>query len=213
MYAIHTYEEIIKQEERLQEHHLIILLFIRPSLPQAKAMIEEFDYLHFNAGKYCSIYAIGYTNDQRKQQEGFHLVCAGTHSNWYFSDQAFVSCKNQLEQRLKWNYSGEIEMILLQSNPEGRQILNFQNYVPLDLSYGIRQQYLDSFPRFMEQLIRAAKSEVTAKQALAHVKRQRYSLSKIALESIDACKKIPRPAKVLLKDQLFFSTKKIKTMG
>ena len=77
-------------------------------------------------------------------------------SEWYFSNAEFVKFKNNLEQRIKWRYSGETELIVLQSNPEWQQILNFQNYVSIDVNYGIKNGYIDSFQRFMEALVRSS---------------------------------------------------------
>ena len=63
MFPVSTYEEIVKKERELNEKHIIVLLFVRPSLPGAREIVEEFSYLYYNSSRYCSIYAVGYTND------------------------------------------------------------------------------------------------------------------------------------------------------
>jgi len=55
MFVVDTYEEIEKNEKRLAEKHIIVLLFVRPSLPGAKEIIEEFEYIHYNSRKFCSM--------------------------------------------------------------------------------------------------------------------------------------------------------------
>jgi len=205
MFAVNTYEEIEKNERLLNEKHIITLLFVRPSLPGAKDVINEFNYIHYNAGKYCSIYAVGYTNDEKYFKH--HTTVVGIDGvPWYYNDAAFIAFKNKLEQRLKWKYSGEIELIILQSNPEGRKILDFRNYLAIDVNYGIKNHYIDSFNRFMESLIRSARSEIETIELTRKMNRSQYSVKDILIQSIGECKKIPAPIQEIIKDSLFYRT-------
>lgn len=207
MFAVNTYEEIEKIERELGDRHIVILLFVRPSLQSAKEIIDEFDYIHHNSEKYCSIYAVGYTNDSAMAgKDGYRRVDRGYGADWYFSDKAFVEFKNNLEQRLNWRYSGEIELVVLQSNPDGHQILNFQNYVAIDVNYGIKNDYIDSFPRLMESIIRSSRSEVTTTAAIKKVSNARFSVKNVVLNTIEECKKIPTPVRNIIKDRLFYLT-------
>ena len=209
MFAVNTYAEIEKREKELNERHIIILLFVRPSLAGADRVIAEFNYLHHNSDRYCSIYAVGYTDNwDESSYEDYQTIKGPYGADWFYSDYAFVDFKNKLEERLKWNYSGDIELILLQSNPDGSNILNFENYLVIDINYGIRKEYIDSFPRFMEALVRASKREVEAKGAVRNIQRAKYKLKGIAESAIDSCKKIPSPIRTILKDRLFFRTSK-----
>lgn len=207
MFAIHTYEQIEEEEKRLNEQHIVVLLLVRPDLPGAADILREFNYIHYNSGRFCSVYAVGYTDDAELGKSGDYQAVPGLNgSNWYYSDKAFVEFKNRLEGRLEWRYQGEIELIVLQSNPEGRQILNFQNYVVIDVNHGVRKGYLDSFPRFMEALVRSARSEVDAAGAIKKTRRQSYKISGIVCGAIDGSKRIPTPVKALIRDRLFYRT-------
>lgn len=206
MFAVNNYEEIERQEREQNERHIIVLLFVRPGLPGAKEIIEEFSYLHHNAKGYCNIYAVGYCNDKCRASAGYKAVPGIDGAEWYYSDRAFVGFKNRLENRLHWKYGGEIELIVLQSNPEGRNILNFENYLAIDVNYGIRHEYIESFPRFMEALIRSSKKEVEALAAVKDVRKERLRLGDILRLSIDECKKVPAPVRKILKDRLFYRT-------
>lgn len=209
MFAVNTYEEIEANERQMAERHIIVLLFVRPSLPGADKVIAEFNYLHYNSRKYCSIYAVGYTNNRDDQSYKDYQTIKGVDSSeWFYSDCAFVDFKNKLERRLKWKYSGEIELIVLQSNPEGYKILNFENYLAIDINYGIRNEYIESFPRFMESLIDASKKEVEVKQATYEMQRTKYKIRDIVAASIESCKKVPTPVKIVIKDRLFYRTSK-----
>ena len=63
---------------------------------------------------------------------------------------------------------------------------------------------MDSFQRFMESLVRSARSKVTAKEAIADVRRSRISIKDTIAEAISDSKKIPEPVKTILKDRLFY---------
>ena len=67
MFAVNTYEEIERKQREIPDRQIIILLFVRPTAPGAKEIIKEFDYIHYNSERYCSIYAVGYTNDFEKE--------------------------------------------------------------------------------------------------------------------------------------------------
>lgn len=207
MFAVNTYEEIERRQNENENRQIIVLLFVRPTAPGAKEIIDEFDYIHYNSERYCSIYAVGYSDDLSKAGDKRYKSVSGiAGKEWFFSNAEFVKFKNNLEDRIHWRYSGEVEMIILQSNPGSRQILNFQNYVAIDINQGIREGYIDSFQRLMEALIQSSKSEVTAKKAIDKTRKNRYSIKGIMAETIENCKKIPTPVKTIMKDRLFYGS-------
>ena len=63
MFAACTYEEIEEIERQVENKEIVVLLFVRPT---ENTILEEFEYIHYNSAKYCSIYAIGYTDDFSK---------------------------------------------------------------------------------------------------------------------------------------------------
>lgn len=205
MFAASTYNEIIRRERLVENQEIVVLLFVKPTNQAAIDIIREFEYIHYNSSNYCSIYAIGYSNDFKKQTDKhYNKVSELLNNDWYFSNKAFVEFKNNLEERIKWKYSGETEVLILQNNPGKRDPLNFKNYVAIDVNKGIKEGYLDSFQRFMESLVRSAKKSVTAKQAMTDIRISRLSVKQIIAEAIDDCKKIPKPVKRIIKDRLFY---------
>lgn len=206
MFAVNTYEEIERREKEINKKHIVILLFVRPSLPNANDIINEFEYIHYNSGEYCSIYAVGYTNDYMlaNYDKTYKETTSVDNSQWYFSNKAFVDFKNNLENRLKWEYSGNAELIILQSNPLGKSILNFQNYIPLDINYGLKEGYLDTFNKFMESLIRSSKKNSEVFPVSWELSNERIKIREVLAEAIDDCKKVPTPVRKILKNKLFF---------
>lgn len=202
MFAASSYEEIERRERQIESLEIVVFLFARSTETE---FLKEFEYIHYNSAKYCSIYAIGYTDDFTKSKDPtYKRVNEAMSGDWYFSNKAFVDFKNKLEDRINWRYSGETEILVLQNNPGKRNVLNFQNYVAIDVRKGIREGYLDSFQNFMESLIRSAKSEVTAKDVMKRVRLSRISVKDILSSAIDNCKKVPTPVKTIIKDQIFY---------
>lgn len=202
MFAASTYEEIERMEKQIENPEIVVFLFARSTETE---ILKEFEYIHYNSAKYCSIYAIGYTDNFTKANDPtYKRVNEAMSGDWYFSNKAFVDFKNKLEDRINWRYSGETEILVLQNNPGKRNVLNFQNYVAIDVRKGIREGYLDSFQNFMESLIRSAKSEVTTKDAMKKVRLSRISVKDILSSAVDNCKKVPTPVKTIIKDQIFY---------
>lgn len=205
MFAASTYEEIVEYERRIENMEIVVFLFVKPTSQGASDIIQEFEYIHYNSAKYCSVYAIGYSDDpQKKVSSHYKKVAEIIGCDWYFSNKTFVEFKNNLESRINWEYSGETEVLILRNNPEGRDPLNFSNYVAIDVNKGLREGYIDSFQRFMESLIRSSRSKVTAKEAAADLRKSRISIKDTIAEAIDNSKKIPAPAKQIVKDRLFY---------
>ena len=193
MFAVNTYEEIEKREREINEQHIIVLLFVKPSLKDSKEIIEEFDYIHYNSDRFCSVYAVGYSNDSNCENDKL-----------YKKIQTFVEFKDKLEKRIKWKYSGEIEVLVLQSNPYAKEILNFQNYVAIDINHGIKKEYMESFPKFMESLVRASKSEVEVKETMRKVSNHRLSIKGIIEDTIQESKRVPLSIRKILGDRYFY---------
>lgn len=205
MFAASTYEEVVEHERRIENMEIVVFLFVKPTSQDATDIIQEFEYIHYNSADYCSVYAIGYSDAlQEDNTSHYKKVAEIIGRDWYFSNKTFVEFKNSLEKRIKWEYSGETEVLILQNNPRGRDPLNFSNYVAIDVNKGLREGYIDSFQRFMESLIRSSRSKVTAKEATAELRKSRISIKDTIAEAIDHSKRIPDPAKQIVKDRLFY---------
>lgn len=205
MFTASTYDEIEAIERERENREIVVLLFVKPNNPQAMEIIKEFEYIHYNSAKYCSVFAIGYSDDFQKATDKKYIkIDTVLNRDWYFSAQAFADFKEKLEGRIKWEYSGEIEILILQNKPSSNHPLDFTNYVTIDINHGIREGYIDSFQRFMESLIRCSKNNVTAKKAIQDVRNSRISIKGIITDTITDCKKVPLPIKKIVKDKLFY---------
>ncbi|MCF0110864.1 MAG: hypothetical protein HUJ58_03110 [Erysipelotrichaceae bacterium] len=205
MFTVCTWKEIEEFERKVENKEIVVFLFVRPTCSGATEIIRDFDYLHLNAASYCSVYAIGYS-DKEPCMPDFRFQKADTTfaKTWYFSMEAFTGFKNRLEERISWKYSGENEVLILQNNPGKPNVLNFSNYVSINVNKGIRDGYLDSFAGFMEALVRNARKHVTAADAIDGVVSERISIKSVMMHTITDCKAVPTSVQKIIKDRLFY---------
>ena len=109
MFAVGSFEEIVRRERQADTKQVVIFLFVRPTGVLNQDIIKDFEYIHYNSAGYCSIYAIGYTDDI-DHDSSFKAVESVCNNEWYYSNRDYVWFKNKLEERIKWKYSGEIEI-------------------------------------------------------------------------------------------------------
>ena len=204
MFAVRPYEDIEKIEKEVKNQEIVIFIFAKPNTNMGKQVVSEFEYIHYNTYKYCSVYAIGYSDDSERIKKN-NIITTVNRTNWAYITKDFVDFKNKLEQRIKWEYSGETEVMILQNNIDNiSNALNFQNYVVINIEKGIKEGYIDSFQSFMESVMRRARSVVEAKKLIKSVRKDRLKIKDIIEGAIDDCKKIPTPVKKIIKDRLFY---------
>lgn len=203
MFAVTNFDGILKQEKENKRKQIVIMLLVKPSDAGADFIINKFNYLHHKSKRYCSIYAVGYSENQYINGEKAYIEVDGIDRNkWYYSDKVFIEFQEELEERLKWRYSGEPELIILQSNPESNVYLTFQNAVTLDINYAIKKGYIESFPRFMERLVSASKAHVTAREASNAT--GLFSIKSTIMKAFEESDKIPNEIKRIVHDRQFY---------
>lgn len=196
----------IEDEERSIEldRHAVLLLLVKPSDELSGGLIKQFNYYHFAAENHCTIYAPGYTTAKLSEEYTPEPVVKVGGHEWYYSDRCFAEFLEQLGERLKWQYCGELEILVLQSSGNYQSPLNFSNYVSLDVMRGLREHYIESPQRLMQELINASKTEVDAKRLVQEG--HRLSVTTIVKTAISCASPLPDPIKQLLKDRLFYRT-------
>lgn len=205
MFAASTFKDVIIRERESNSNKLVVLLFVKPSSPGAMDIIREFEYIHYNSKEYCSIYAVGYTDDFSKENDkAYTKIGSFINSDWYYSTEAFIEFKETLEDRLKWEYSGVNELIVLQNNPGCKDPLYFSNYVAIDINCGIREGYFDSFQRLMESLVRNAKDNVKKLDSSPKNCKRRLKVSAITKKTISECKRHSLSINRILRNKQFY---------
>ena len=88
--------------------------------------------------------------------------------------------------------------------------LDFRNYNYIDINYGIRKGYIDSFERFMQRLLIACQKEVDGYKAISEANRKRLKPRNVLEMAIEKMPKLPKTVKFILKDKLFYKSSKTK---
>ena len=203
--------DLEKQEKLHNDLRIVIILFVKPSDVDGKQIIGQFNFLNYFSGKYCTIYAPGYsTIDQRKKYEDMCEIKGTNNTTWYYSDKALNNFINEISARLSsWVYENESSMILLQTQIDKPKALNFTNCKYIEIAHGIRQGYIDSFERFIAQLIEHTKRAVTIhdldNQMITSIK-----LRDVLLMAIKDSKRIPKSARKIITDKLFIRSSNVK---
>ena len=213
MNPVNNIKGIDAQEKLLEGNHVVILLLVKPSDKNADDMIKQINYLHYRSDKYCSIYLVGYSIKFGDDYKDVRVISGIDNQEWQYSDKCFLEACDELKKILtNWRYSGEPEMIILQNNSENKsgRCLDFSNYYYIDINYGIKEGYIDSFQRFMERVIDACRSEITANEAIIKANKMRISPRKVFENAVGNCPRLPKPLKKILKDKVFFKSYKSK---
>jgi hypothetical protein len=183
---------------------------IKPSDENSQDIIGKFNYLHYLSGEYCTIYPIGYYhNPWNHALYGNSKEVEGVDNQiWYYNDKAFLEMVNQIEERIKWKYSGEPEMMILQNNTNDQDFLSFKNYICIRILAGLRKQYFPSFALLMQSIINSAKKHVTGKEVIQDVSKKsikdHIKLKDIIVDTFLTSVKVPEFVKKILKDGLFY---------
>lgn len=209
MCPLNDIQYIYDNESHSENRHIIMLLFVKPGDEDSDRYHSLFNYWNRKSDKYCNIYLVGYSEYQMSYDDCRKIECSIAGNYLYYSDTCFLTVIESLKSKLKkWEYSGEPELIVLQNRDGtyGSNTLNFSNYVYIDINYGLKHGYIDSFPRFMERLLSACKKEVDVLELMESEKKKRLKPRAVILDAIDECPKLPKAAKRIIKDRLFYKT-------
>lgn len=209
MFPINELKNIELQESKINGKHVIALLVVKPTDPGADEIINNFNYFDKRSDKFCSIYPIGYSMHFENNYYDVKKVNGINNTSFEYSDTCFIEVCKQLKNRLKnWSYSGSPELIVLQSKNPGtnNSYLDFRNYNYIDIDYGIKNNYIDTFPRFMERFLNACETETDSNKAIVKSNFSMLSIRKILEMAIQETPKLPKSIKQVINDTIFFKS-------
>lgn len=100
------------------EKSFVGVLFANPYVPYVKnEILPSLEYFHHRSGGNFDFYCCGYGAYWPENQYSDQMVVTSIEGvDWLFSQQAFAQVVNSFEERTKWRYSGETELLLLNIN-------------------------------------------------------------------------------------------------
>jgi len=140
---------------------MIGLVFCQPQHTLAKEEIVPcLNYYHYRSGININFYFSGFgaywQPDEYLDKEHVGKIEGTT---WYFSAKAFNDFRVSVEQRSSWQYSGEIDLILINANlhPDQKTVnLNFEEAIACNLSEMKRKNTIPSIMGFFETIFKYA---------------------------------------------------------
>lgn len=136
---------------------MVGLLFAPAEVRLAKdQIVPSLDYFHHRSGNHIDFFCAGYS------RYGFtpgEEPVTKDDPPWMFSAEVFDQFRRDIERRSRWRYSGEADLLLMNSNrgsDEKSASLDFNSTIVCDLDRMIRDQAIHSIRRFFEEVFRFA---------------------------------------------------------
>jgi hypothetical protein len=128
----------------------VALIFGRPTCKVFKEeLLPSRKYYHLRSGTNIEIFYMGYADPDAE-----HTIAEAFDEN-NFSEEFFVRSVSDFETKTKWKYSGETDIILLNSffTPQGEVRLDFTNAFTLPLETAIDSKLIRSGQKFIEDVM------------------------------------------------------------
>ncbi len=135
---------------------MIGLLFARPDLQLAQEqIIPSLEYYHHRSGDSIDFFCAGYSCYSHENDE-IQPIKVG--ELWEFNPISFNQFRREIEDRSSWQYSGEVDLILLDGkcDDNGNTYLDFEYAWVCDLDNMIRNNAIENVHRFFEEIFRFA---------------------------------------------------------
>jgi len=131
------------------------LIFGRPACKIFKEeLLPDRAYYNLRSGANVELFYMGYANPDAK------YVTVGELDDNDFSDQSFVSVVSDFEERTTWEYSGQTDLILLNSffSPHQKVHLDFSNVFAVQLEDAVDSKLIRSGRAFIEEIMRQSRN-------------------------------------------------------
>lgn len=141
----------------IKKHNLVAILFCNPKTEFCKKeILESLSYLHHRSGNAINIFCCGYgAHWPEEKYPDLEQVTKIEGVDWLYSDKAFVSVVKDFEEKTKWRYSGENELLLLDVIPSLEpKVLNINNAIVCNLEQMKKDDAFSSVRSLFEKLIR-----------------------------------------------------------
>lgn len=148
-----TYDKMLKDiNDNKRNDSIIGILIAHPASEFTKSILDRISFFHPRSGKYTNIYFVGYgaywNNATYADMEN---ICKINSVQWSFSSKMFSDLIFDLEEKSKWEYSGETELILLNYK---NGVFDFSNCLILWLDQMIRDNAIRSPEWLFEKIFR-----------------------------------------------------------
>jgi hypothetical protein len=131
------------------------LIFGRPACKVFKdELLPDHNYYYLRSGANVELFYMGFASPDSE------YLTVGAFDENDFSDQSFVSAVEDFEKRTTWKYSGQTDVILLNSffSPKQRVYLDFTNVFAIQLEEAIDSKLIRSGRALIEEIMRQSRN-------------------------------------------------------
>lgn len=153
-----SYENLIEDLKRKgQTEKAVGILLGNPNCEFVKNnIINKIQYYHHRSGKAIDFYFPGYGAYWNDRIADGETICEINRTEWSFSNEKFNDFIVELENRSKWEYSGETELIILNyKNGE----LDFSEVLVFWLDRLVKEEVIYSPSNFFESIFKLFKRD------------------------------------------------------
>lgn len=193
---------------------MVGLLFAPPyTAIGEKEFVPRLDYYHHRSGPNVDLFCVGYGGYLPSSFKGVkHLweqrTPDGSVIPWAFSTETFNAVRAEMEERLKWSYSGEADLLLLDGTfdtANGVAQLDLSQGIVLDLASMLNDKVIASVPRLFEEIFRYAEAHPAGTSAVGFSDRKGVRI--VGSSLLDALiEALPKSASAIWKQGIHFRT-------
>lgn len=151
---------------KIKKHRLIGVLFCNPNTSFCKnEILYSLNYFHHRSKEKIDFFCCGYgaywPEEHFKDQK---IIVNIDGTDWSFSDEALISVIEGFENKTKWKYSGENELLLLDVTPaiNEDEFFNINSAIVCNLESMKLDNAFTSVRAFIEEIIRYASTNECA---------------------------------------------------
>lgn len=142
--------------KHIQSNHrngkIVGILFCQPDSPLGKEeIVPSLNYFHHYSGKSIDFYCVGYGAYWPPGTPAEKVITIDC-TEWLFSSREFSTMVKDLEMKTSWKYSGETELILLDTNLSAPDKLDFQSAIVCNLEEMRRDKAFSSVRSFFQNI-------------------------------------------------------------
>jgi hypothetical protein len=156
---------MVEMNAKLKRHSLVAVIFCNPNSKFCKdEMLESLNYFHKRSKDYIHIFCCGYgAFKESTDYNDIQQVANIDGTPWFYSDTSFVDVVDSFEEKTKWTYSGENELLILDVTPSAEpDDITINNSIVCNLEEMKKDSAFTSVRSLMEKLIKYAASDECA---------------------------------------------------
>lgn len=148
----------------------LVGLLLAPSSVEfsKKEVTAHLNRFHYRSGQNVDFFCVGYGTHWSKEKYPDKVLAERVGGvDWYYSDKAFTAVVDDLERVTKWEYSGEVELLLVTAKKDGdqRAFLDYQTAIVCNLERMAKDKAFTSVRSFFEDIFKFTKENTTSSNA------------------------------------------------